>query len=61
MDGLLTRREVCARLDIPSWRVEYLLNNRLVPEPRRVGRLRVWDESGVEEIRKALARLGVRR
>jgi len=57
----LTRSAVCERLNIPAWRVEYLMQQRLVSEPRRVGRLRVWDESGVEEIRKALARLGVRR
>ena len=56
----LTRAEVCERLGVPASRIEYLLRERQVPEPRRVGRMRVWDEGGLQGIRNALARVGSR-
>jgi DNA-binding transcriptional MerR regulator len=54
MSQLFSLGEVSQRLAVPTYRILYLLNSRLIEEPRRVAGRRVWTVAEIETIRQAL-------
>jgi len=49
---------VAAELNIESWRVRRLADRGLCPQPRRLGRYRVFSRSDIPAIREAADRAG---
>jgi hypothetical protein len=54
----MTVGEAAARLGVAPWRVVRLYLRGLLPEPERVGRVRVVTEAHLPAIRAALVRAG---
>lgn len=48
---LFTLKDVAALLDVPPYRITYLITSRQAPEPKmRVGNVRVWTRPEIEVI-----------
>jgi hypothetical protein len=54
----LTLGELASRIGCESWRIRRLFERKLLPEPRRVGKFRVFSESDVEAVRKVAESAG---
>lgn len=46
--------ELSKRLNVPPYRIAYLLTTRQLPEPKRVGNRRVFTETDARQVAKAL-------
>lgn len=52
---LFTLKDLAAFLDVPPYRITYLITSRQVPEPQlRVGNVRVWTMPEIEVIAEKL-------
>ncbi len=54
----LSLADVARELSAPPWAVRKLFERELLPEPPRVGRLRVFYASDLPVIRRALVKAG---
>ncbi len=52
---MLTVGEIARRLGVPSCRVDFYLRSRNVEPEARVANIRLFDESGVLDVARALA------
>ncbi len=57
LPGLVTRAVICERLDLPLWRVEYLLQSRDVRPVGRAGRTWLYPDTAVDQLRGIVDRL----
>jgi DNA-binding transcriptional MerR regulator len=46
--------DLSKRLNVPPYRIAYLLTTRQLPEPKRVGNRRVFTETDARQVAKAL-------
>ena len=46
--------DLSKRLNVPPYRIAYLLTTRQLPEPKRVGNRRVFNETDARQVAKAL-------
>lgn len=52
MQKLYTTREVAEKLNIKYYRITYCLQAEHVPEPKRAGNLRLYDEGDIKRLEK---------
>ena len=46
--------DLAKRLDVPPYRIAYLLTTRQLPEPMRIGNRRIFNETQARQVAKAL-------
>jgi DNA-binding transcriptional MerR regulator len=46
--------DLAKRLDVPPYRIAYLLTTRQLPEPMRIGNRRIFNETEARQVAKAL-------
>jgi hypothetical protein len=52
--GVLTSGQVARAIGVPEWQVSALFRRHLLPEPGRLGRLRIFSEADLYQVRAAL-------
>jgi DNA-binding transcriptional MerR regulator len=46
--------DLAKRLDVPPYRIAYLLTTRQLPEPMRIGNRRIFNETEARQVAKAM-------
>ncbi len=58
---LKTTGQVCKELDTKPYKVDYLIRNRLVPEPKKLASgQRIFSDEDVQRIKEKLIEMSVR-
>lgn len=58
MTQMLTTGQIAEKLDIPLWKVQYLLNSRGIKPEQRIGHLRVFLPTIVDRLKAELDAMG---
>lgn len=53
---LFSLKEVAEKLGIKSYRLGYLVSNKVIPDTTRIGGRRAWNAEQIEEMRRLLAK-----
>lgn len=61
MAQLLTTGQIAEKMNVPLWRIHYLLASRGIKEYQRIGNLRVFRPAIIDTLREELAGIDQRK